>query len=91
VVSTCSYGAAGGVDVEVDWFLRVVGFEEEELGDDGGGHGLVDFAIEADDALLWCLLVRVYGAGIAFRTFRSREKISSVSGRRSSLLVEGSG
>jgi hypothetical protein len=65
VVSTCSYGAAGGVDVEVDWFLRVVGFEEEELGDDGGGHGLVDFAIEADDALLWWLLVRVYGAGIA--------------------------
>lgn len=36
----------------MDWFLGVVGFEEEELGDDRGGHGFVDFAIEADDALL---------------------------------------
>ena len=29
-------GAAGGVDVEVDGFFGGVGFEEEELGDDGG-------------------------------------------------------
>lgn len=43
-------GAAGGVDVEVDGFSRVVGFEEEELGDDGGGDEFVDFAVEADDA-----------------------------------------
>lgn len=39
------HGASGGVDVEVDGLLRVVGFEEEELGDDAGGHGLVDFAV----------------------------------------------
>jgi len=36
----------------MDWFLGVIGFEEEELGDDGSGHGLLDFTIEADDALL---------------------------------------
>jgi hypothetical protein len=51
-VCTCRHRATGGVDVKVDWFLGVVCFEEEELGDDGGGQGLVDFAIEADDALL---------------------------------------
>lgn len=53
-MGTCCYGATGGVDIEMDWFLGVVCFEEEELGDDGGGQGLVDFAIEADDALLLC-------------------------------------
>lgn len=37
----------------MDWFLRVVGFEEEELRDDRCGHGFVHFAIEADDAFLW--------------------------------------
>ena len=42
--------AAGGVDVEVEGFFGVVGFEEEELGDDAGGEGFVDFAVEADDA-----------------------------------------
>lgn len=36
----------------MDRLLGVVGFEEEELSDDGGGHGFVDFAVEADDALL---------------------------------------
>ena len=44
--------AAGRVDVERDGLFRVLGFEEEELGDDGGGDGLVDLAVQADDALL---------------------------------------
>lgn len=46
------HAAAGAVDVEVDGFLRVFGFEEEELGYDAGGSGLFDFAIEADYAFL---------------------------------------
>ena len=45
-------GAAGAVDVEVYWLFGGVGFEEEELGDDGGGDGFVDGAVEADDAFL---------------------------------------
>lgn len=36
----------------MDRFLGVLGFEEEELGDDGGGHGFVYFTVEADDAFL---------------------------------------
>lgn len=44
-------GPARRVDVKVNRLLRVVGFEEKELSDDGGGQGFVDFAIEADDAL----------------------------------------
>jgi hypothetical protein len=31
----------------VDWLGGVVGFEEEELGDDGGGDCFVDGAVEA--------------------------------------------
>jgi len=46
-------GAAGGVDVEVYGFFGGVGFEEEELGDDGGGDCFVDGAIEADYAFLY--------------------------------------
>jgi len=38
-----------GVDVEGDGFLGVLGFEEEELGDDGGGEDFFYFAVEADD------------------------------------------
>jgi hypothetical protein len=44
-------GAAGGVYVQGDGFGGVVGLEEEQLGSDGGGHGVVYFAVEADDAL----------------------------------------
>lgn len=47
-----AHAAAGRVDVQRDGLLRVVGFEEEQLGDDHGGHGFFDFAVEADDALL---------------------------------------
>ena len=45
-------GATGGVDVEAYGFFRGVGFEEEELRDDGRGDGFVDRAVEADDAFL---------------------------------------
>ena len=45
-------GAARRVDVQLDGLFRRVGFEEEELGDDGGGDGFVDRAVEADDAFL---------------------------------------
>lgn len=44
------YATPGAVDVEVDGFLRVLGFEEEELGYYAGGSAFVDFAVEADDA-----------------------------------------
>jgi hypothetical protein len=44
--------AAGRVDVQGDWFRRRVGFEEEELRYDRGGERVVDFAVQADDALL---------------------------------------
>lgn len=43
---TSCYGASGRIDVEMDGFLWVIGFEEEELGHDGCGHGFVDFAVE---------------------------------------------
>ena len=42
---------AGGVDVEVYRRGRLVAFEEQELGDDAGGEGVVDRAVEADDSL----------------------------------------
>lgn len=45
-------GATRGVDVEVYGLFGGVGFEEEELGDDGGRNGLVDGAVEADDTFL---------------------------------------
>ena len=47
-----AHAAARRVDVERDGLLRVVGFEEQQLGDDHGGHGLLDLAVQADDAFL---------------------------------------
>lgn len=44
--------ATGGVDVHVNGFGRVLGLEEEELGDDDVGGVVGDCAIDADDALL---------------------------------------
>ena len=44
--------ATRGVDVEIYGLFWGVGFEEEELGDDGGGDSLVDGTVEADDAFL---------------------------------------
>ena len=45
------HAAAGRVDVEADGFLRVVGFEEQELRHDGGAEDFFDFAVQADYAL----------------------------------------
>lgn len=45
----CGYAAAGRIDVEIDRFLRVLGFEEEELGDDRGGQRFFYLAIKAND------------------------------------------
>jgi hypothetical protein len=36
----------------VDWFGRVIGFKEEELRDYRRGEGVVDLAVQADDAFL---------------------------------------
>lgn len=41
----------GGVDVHVDGLGRVLGLEEEELGDDDVGGVVGDGAVDADDAL----------------------------------------
>lgn len=40
------------VDVQRDWLRRRVRFEEEKLRNDGRRECVVNFAIEADDALL---------------------------------------
>jgi hypothetical protein len=45
-------GSARRVYVEGYGFFWGVGFEVEELGDDGCGDGFVYFAVEADDAFL---------------------------------------
>lgn len=64
----------------MDWLLRVVGFEEEELGDYRCGHSFVDFAIKTDNSFLdpmsdsypkW-----IYQSN-SVHTFNSLEKISS--------------
>jgi hypothetical protein len=44
------HASAGAIDVKIDVLGRVVGFEKEKLGNDGGGRGFFDFAVEADDA-----------------------------------------
>lgn len=44
------HGAAGGVDVEGDGLLRILGFEEEKLGYNAGGYHFFDFAVETNDA-----------------------------------------
>lgn len=43
-------GAAGRVYIQRDRLRGVVGFEEEELRGDRGGHGVVDLTVEANDA-----------------------------------------
>jgi len=60
-------GAAGGVDVEVYGPFGGVGFEEEELGDDGGGDGFVHCAVEADDSFL--VFTSVDGVVIVYLIF----------------------
>jgi len=49
---TCSYGAPGRVDVQVNGLFWVVGFEEEELGDYRCRYGLINLTIEANYSLL---------------------------------------
>ena len=42
--------AAGAVDIEIDGFGRIVCFEEEKGGCDGGRHAFIDFAIHCYDS-----------------------------------------
>ena len=49
---TGGHGAAGRIDVQVDLLLRILGFQEQELGADKGGHSVVHFAAQQDDAIL---------------------------------------
>lgn len=64
----------------MNWFGGVISFEEEELCDYRCGEGVVDFAVEADDAFLQAGLVWVGCGGsvlLYLVTFINREKISS--------------
>ena len=54
--------AAGRVDVEVDVLVRVLGLEEEQLGDDQVGDVVLDGVAQEDDALLEQPAVDVVGA-----------------------------
>jgi len=49
---TCGDGTTGGVDVHVDGFVWVFGFEEEELRHDDVRSVVGDGSIDADNALL---------------------------------------
>jgi len=49
---TCRHGASWRIDVKVNRLCGVIGFEKEELGNDRGGEGVVNFAVETDNALL---------------------------------------
>src|SRR6266571_4301561 len=53
--------ASGAVDVDVDVLLRVLGFEEEELGDDQVRHHVVDGGAYEDDVVLQQARVDVVG------------------------------
>lgn len=82
-------GAARRVDVHCDGLLGAVGLEPEELGYDGCGDGVVDGAVEADDALLEGGRGRSADATRRTRrwtrrgrTWRSLEKMSSWSSRQ---------
>lgn len=51
-MSTCGDGTTGGVEVHVDGFGRVFGFEEEELSNDDVSGVVGDGSVDANDALL---------------------------------------
>lgn len=78
---TCCNRSTGGVDVKAYGLLRVVGFEEEELGNDGGGNCFVHLAIQAYNAFLriWLVIEVLFykELGGGEYTFNKREKISS--------------
>ena len=68
------------VDIEMDRFLWIVGFQEEELGDYGGGDGFIDFAIQADDPFLSIVSMTGKLNGLLLQgsaTFSNLEKMSS--------------
>ena len=44
-------GTAGGVDVDLNLLVRVVGLEKDQLGDDQVGDHVVDGPAEQDDAV----------------------------------------
>jgi hypothetical protein len=46
------HDAARRVDVHCDLFLRIVRFQEQELGDHEGRHHILDRTGDEDDALL---------------------------------------
>jgi hypothetical protein len=48
----CTDTSTWRVDIQRDWFFRIIGLEEQELCNDHGGHGFFDFAVQANDALL---------------------------------------
>ena len=64
--------AAGGVDVEADVLVGVLGLEVEELGDEQVGHVLVELAGEEDDPLLQQAGVDVEGPLAAAGSARGR-------------------
>jgi hypothetical protein len=43
--------AAGGIQVEIDVFVGIIGFEEQQLGDDNVGDIVVDRRAEKNDAV----------------------------------------
>lgn len=51
-VGTCGDGATGGIEVHVDGFGRIFGFEEEELRNDDVSGVVGDGPVDADNALL---------------------------------------
>lgn len=72
----------------MDWFLGVIGFEEEKLGYNGCGHGFVDFSIETDDSFLGFNQTNIPRRqnAVSDPTFNSLEKISSGNNRLTRLL-----
>jgi len=46
---TGSYGASGGVNVNVDVLFRVLHLQEEKLGDDGVGYAIVNTCADKDN------------------------------------------
>ena len=48
---SCGDGATGGIDIQVDIFIGIFGFEKEHLSDDQVGHIVIDRRAEEDDAV----------------------------------------
>ena len=81
--------AAGRVDVQADVLLRVLGLEEQELGDDEVGDVVLDRVAEEDDPLAQQARVDVVGALAAaggFDDHRHEHRVVSL-GRRGSWVT----